>query len=41
MYKNYKNYIDFKQILHKTIEKANIKPSDIVVEFGPGTGNLT
>jgi len=27
--------------LHKTIEKANIKPSDIVVEIGPGTGNLT
>jgi 18S rRNA (adenine1779-N6/adenine1780-N6)-dimethyltransferase len=23
------------------VDKANLKPSDIVLEVGPGTGNLT
>ena len=28
-------------IVNNIVEKANIKPSDIVLEIGPGTGNLT
>ncbi len=29
------------QVLHKIIEKSAIKPTDVVIEIGPGTGNLT
>lgn len=26
---------------HSIVDKANLKPTDIVMEVGPGTGNLT
>ncbi|EGR27310.1 hypothetical protein IMG5_198180 [Ichthyophthirius multifiliis] len=29
------------QILHSIVEKSAIRPTDIVLEIGPGTGNLT
>lgn len=28
-------------VVHNIVEKAAIKPTDIVLEIGPGTGNLT
>jgi 18S rRNA (adenine1779-N6/adenine1780-N6)-dimethyltransferase len=28
-------------IINSLVEKADVKPSDIVLEVGPGTGNLT
>ena len=27
--------------MHKIVEKSAIKPTDVVLEIGPGTGNLT
>ena len=29
------------KVLHKIVNKSGIKPTDIVVEIGPGTGNIT
>lgn len=29
------------EVLNKIIEKSAIKPTDIILEIGPGTGNLT
>lgn len=29
------------QILNMIIEKSAIRPTDVVLEIGPGTGNLT
>ena len=28
-------------IVNSLVEKADVKPSDVVLEVGPGTGNLT
>jgi len=28
-------------VLNKIIEKSAIKPTDTILEIGPGTGNLT
>lgn len=27
--------------MHRIVDKANLRPTDIVLEVGPGTGNLT
>ena len=35
------NFLVDKNIVKKVIKSANIKPDDIVVEVGPGTGSLT
>lgn len=29
------------EVLNKIIEKSAIKPTDTILEIGPGTGNLT
>ena len=28
-------------VVNSLVEKADVKPSDVVLEVGPGTGNLT
>lgn len=35
------NFLIDETILNKTISVAKINPSDLVIEIGPGTGNLT
>jgi len=35
------NFLIDKQIIRKVIKTANLKPKDIVLEIGPGTGALT
>ncbi|MDD3292592.1 MAG: 16S rRNA (adenine(1518)-N(6)/adenine(1519)-N(6))-dimethyltransferase RsmA [Candidatus Pacebacteria bacterium] len=35
------NFLIDKNIVKKVVKSANIEPSDIVVEIGPGTGSLT
>ena len=35
------NFLNDKDVLSKIVEIGNITNSDIVLEIGPGTGNLT
>ena len=35
------NFLNDTNILNKIVETANITAKDIVLEIGPGTGNLT
>ena len=35
------NFLENKEILNKIVKLGNIKDNDIVLEIGPGTGNLT
>ena len=35
------NFLEDKNILHKIVESADISSKDIILEIGPGTGNLT
>ena len=35
------NFLIDKNIIQKVVDAGNIKENDIVLEIGPGTGNLT
>ena len=35
------NFLNDKKILSKIVDVADIKPNDVILEIGPGTGNLT
>lgn len=35
------NFLISQKVLHQIIEASDIKPSDTILEIGPGTGNLT
>ncbi len=35
------NFINNKKIIHDIVEKSNILPNSLVIEIGPGSGNLT
>ena len=35
------NFLNNEKVLNEIIEHGNIKNEDIILEIGPGTGNLT
>ena len=35
------NFLNDPTILKTIVDQGNIKPDDIILEIGPGTGNLT
>lgn len=35
------NFVTDQNVLSRVVEKSGIKPGDVVLEIGPGTGNLT